>query len=291
MKIIFLLILTVTTVFSKLNVAVAYPYIEQLTKEIAKERVNVIPLSRGDWDPHFVVPKPSLVAGLRNADLLIVNGASLEIGWMPPLVNNANNAKIQPNAKGYLDLSAYIQLQDIPKRVNRSMGHVHAEGNPHFILDPHNIIKLAEVIMLKLSLLDATNKDFYQNNFKIFKLHWQKKLKLYERKMQKCQGMMVVQYHELFNYFLKRYKYKSYGNLEPLPGIAPSSKHTIGMINIIKKNKLKLILQDVYHEKKTAKFIAAKTDANVVVLPHDMGADGSESLEEFYNNIAKKICR
>jgi len=292
MKIIFLLILTVTTVFSKLNVAVAYPYIEQLTKEIAKERVNVIPLSRGDWDPHFVVPKPSLVAGLRNADLLIVNGASLEIGWMPPLVNNANNAKIQPNAKGYLDLSAYIQLQDIPKRVNRSMGHVHAEGNPHFILDPHNIIKLAEVIMLKLSLLDATNKDFYQNNFKIFKLHWQKKLKLYERKMQKCQGMMVVQYHELFNYFLRRYHITSLDNLEPLPGVSPSIKHTLDLVNIIAKNKVKYILQDVYHEHKTSTFLAQKTAAKVVDLPHDVGALGSvKTLDDFYDNLVDRLCK
>jgi len=292
MKIILLLVLTLSAVFAKMQVAVAYPYIEQLTYEIAKDRVDITLLSRGAWDPHFVVPKPSLIAGLRNADLLIVNGASLEIGWMPPLVNNANNAKIRPNAKGYLDLSQYIKLQDIPKSVNRSMGHVHEEGNPHFVLDPHNIIQLAEVVMLKLSLLDGSNKAFYQKNFKTFKAHWQKKLKVYDKKMRKCKGMMVVQYHELFNYFLRRYDIQSLDNLEPLPGISPSTKHTMELINNIPKNKVKYIIQDVYHEHKTASFIADKTDAKVIELPHDVGALKSvKTLDDFYDTLVNTTCK
>lgn len=292
MKILFLLVLTLSTVFAKLQVAVAYPYIEQLTYEIAKDRVDITLLSRGAWDPHFVVPKPSLIAGLRNADLLIVNGASLEIGWLPPLVNNANNAKIRPNAKGYLDLSAYVKLQDIPKSVNRSMGHVHAEGNPHFALDPHNITQLAVVIMIKLSLLDEENKDFYQKNFEVFETHWKKKLKLYEKKMQKCKGMKVLQYHELFNYFLRRYGIISLDNLEPLPGISPSTRHTLELVNTIAKNNVKYILQDVYHEHKTASFIAKKTDAKVIVLPHDVGALRSvKTLDDFYDTLVDKLCK
>lgn len=292
MKIILLLVLTLSAVFAKMQVAVAYPYIERLTKEIAKDRVDITLLSRGDWDPHFVVPKPSLIAGLRNADLLIVNGASLEIGWIPPLVNNANNAKIQVNAKGYLDLSAYIKLQDIPKSVNRSMGHVHEDGNPHFALDPHNIVKLAEVVMLKLSLLDAPNKDFYQKNFQAFEIHWQKKLKLYDKQMRKCKGMKVVQYHELFNYFLRRYDIASLDNLEPLPGISPSTKHTLDLVNIIAENKVKYILQDVYHEHKTSAFIAQKTGAKVVEMPHDVGALKSvKTLDDFYDTLVGKLCK
>jgi len=292
MKILFLLVLTLSTVFAKLQVAVAYPYIEQLTKEIAKDKVDITLLSRGAWDPHFVVPKPSLIAGLRNADLLIVNGASLEIGWMPPLVSNANNAKIQKNAKGYLDLSQYLKLQDIPKTVNRSMGHVHAEGNPHFALDPHNITQLAVVIMLKLSLLDEANKEFYQKNFEVFEAHWQKKLKLYEKKMQKCKGMKVVQYHELFNYFLRRYGITSIDNIEPLPGISPSTKHTLELIKMIKKNRVKYILQDVYHEHKTSAFIAKKSGAKVIEMPHDVGALPSvKTLDDFYDTLVDKLCK
>lgn len=291
MKIILMLVFFATALFSKMHVAVAYPYIEQLTQKIAKDKVEITLLSRGNWDPHYVVPKPSLIAGLRDSDLLILNGASLEIGWLPPLISSANNTKIQPNSKGYLDLSEYMQLQDIPKSVDRSMGHVHEEGNPHFALDPHNMIKLAEVIMLKLSLLDSANQEFYQKNFTAFKSHWQKKLRSYDKKMRACRGMKVVQYHELFNYFLRRYEISSLDNLEPLPGISPSAKHTLKLIKMIPEKKVKLLLQDVYHEHKTSAFIAKKTGAKVVELPHDVGAlKGTQTLEDFYDTLVGRIC-
>ena len=180
MRIILFFLVTFTALFAKLNVSVAYPYIEQLTKEVAQDKVNISLLSRGDWDPHFVVPKPSLVGKLSDADVLILNGASLEIGWLPPLMQSSNNAKIQKGTDGYVDLSEYIKLQDIPKSVDRSMGHVHEEGNPHFALDPHNMIPLAEVIMLTLSLHDDKNYSFYKKNFENFKSKWKKKLKQYD---------------------------------------------------------------------------------------------------------------
>lgn len=291
MRIIFLLLFGLTMLSAKMQVAVAYPYIEQLTKEIAKDRAEISLLSRGDWDPHYVVPKPSLVAKLRNSDLLILNGASLEIGWLPPLIKSANNAKIQPDSKGYLDLSSYVKLQDIPTSVDRSMGHVHEEGNPHFAMDPHNLIRLAEVIMLKLSLVDRDNHTFYKKNFDAFKVHWTKKVKIYDKKMKKCEGMKVVQYHELFNYFLKRYKISSIDNLEPIPGIKPNSKHAMKLINEIKEENVKLILQDVYHEHKTASFIAKKTGAKVVELPHDVGAlKGTQTLDRFYDTLVGRVC-
>lgn len=291
MRIILLLLVTFTALFAKLNVSVAYPYIEQLTKEVGHDKVKISLLSRGDWDPHFVVPKPSLVGKLRNADLLILNGASLEIGWLPPLIKSSNNPKVQKGADGYIDLSEYIKLQDIPKSVDRSMGHVHEEGNPHFALDPHNMIPLAEVIMLTLSLSDEKNYTFYKKNFESFKSRWQKKLKHYDAKMKKCQGMKVVQYHELFNYFLKHYGIKSIDNLEPIPGIKPNSKHALKLVNEIKDQNVKLILQDVYHEHKTAKFIAQKTGAKVVEIPHDVGAmKGTETLDRFFDTIVGRVC-
>lgn len=292
MKQLLLFLLLASSLFAKLNVTVAYPYIQEITKSIAQDRVKITSLAKGNWDPHFVVPKPSLVAYLRNSDLLILNGASLEIGWLNPLVKSANNPAIQKNAKGYLDLSHYIKLQDIPKSTDRSMGHVHAEGNPHFILDPHNVIKLGKVIMLKLALLDPKNQTFYQKNYAKFKAHWQQKLKALDKKMGKCRGMMVVQYHELFNYFLRRYSIQSIDNIEPLAGVSPNPKHTLKIIQEIKSNNVKLILQDVYHEHKTSKYIAQKTGVKVVDVPHDVGAmRGTGSLDKFYDKLVGQVCR
>lgn len=291
MRVVLLFILSASIAFAKLNVSVAYPYIEQLTKVIGKNKVKVSLLSRGDWDPHFVVPKPSLISKLRDSDLLILNGASLEIGWLPPLVQRSNNAKIQRGAKGYLDLSTYVKLQDIPKHVSRSMGHVHEEGNPHYALDPHNMIPLAEAIMLTLGLHDSKNYGFYKKNYEVFKRHWKKKLRFYGAKMKRCRGMKVVQYHELYNYFFKRYGIVSFDNLEPLPGIKPNSKHTLKLIEAMKKKGVKLIFQDVYHERKTAKFIANKTGARVVVAPHDVGAvKGIGTLDRLFDTLVRRVC-
>ena len=291
MRVFLFSILFVSSLFAKIEVAAAYPYIAELTKIVGDEKVEVAVLSRGDWDPHFVVPKPSLVSKLRNADLLILNGASLEIGWLPPLIGSANNAKIQKGADGYLELANYVKLQDIPGKVDRSMGHVHEEGNPHFALDPHNMIDLAEVIMLKLSLLDKANHAYYKKNFEAFRSRWTKRVAAYDAKMKRCEGMKVVQYHELFNYFLHRYKIESIDNLEPLPGIKPNSKHTLELIKEIKQNGIKLILQDVYHEHKTADFIAAKSGAKVVKLPHDVGAlKGAQTLDSFFDTLVSRVC-
>lgn len=291
MRIILLLLVAFSATYAKLNVSVAYPYIEQLTKVIAQDRVQLTVLSRGDWDPHFVVPKPSLVSKLRDSDILILNGASLEMGWLPPLIASSHNPNVQEGAKGYLELSEYVELQDIPNNVSRSMGHVHEEGNPHFALDPHNMIPLAEVIMLTLALHDKDNYSFYKKNFEVFKVHWKKKLKSYDAKMKKCKGMKVVQYHELYNYFLRRYGILSIDNLEPIPGIKPNSKHALKLINEIKEQDIKLILQDVYHEHKTAKFIAQKTGAKVVELPHDLGAvKGTKTIERFFDTLVRRVC-
>ena len=292
MRQLLLFLLLASSLFAKLNVTAAYPYIKEITHSIAQDRVKITALSKGNWDPHFVVPKPSLVAYLRDSDLLILNGASLEIGWLDPLIKSANNPTIQKNADGYLNLSEYIKLQDIPKSTNRSMGHVHAEGNPHFILDPHNVIKIAHIITLKLSQLDPGNKAYYQKNFANFKAHWQKKLKTYDKKMKKCKGMMVIQYHELFNYFLRRYGINSIDNIEPLAGVSPNPKHTLKLINTVKSNDVKLILQDVYHEHKTSQFISQKTGVKVVDMPHDVGAmRGTDSLDKFYDTLVGQVCR
>ncbi len=290
-KILLLTVLLTSIAFASLQVDTTYSTLGAVVKKIGGEAVHVNVLGSAKYDPHFIVPKPSLLAKLRRADLLIINGAGLEIGWLPPLLRSANNPKIQNGAQGFLDISHYIHMIDVPSSVSRAFGDVHAQGNPHYITDPHNILPIAKAIEQKLIQIDPKNETLYHQNYTAFSKEWKEYLKEYDKKMAMCKTKKVLQYHELFNYFLKRYNIKSYGNIEPLPGIAPSSKHTISLINTIKENGIKTILQDVYHEKKTAKFIASKTDAHIAVVPHDMGAKGSKTLQEFYNTIAQQICR
>lgn len=293
MKTIFLLTLLLNTIlFASLKIEATYTTLGSVAQKIGGDLVSVHILGSAKYDPHFIVPKPSLLSKLRRADLLIMNGGGLELGWLPPLIRSANNARIQVGAKGFLDMSHFINMIDVPTSVSRGFGDVHAQGNPHYSTDPYVIPIMARTIAKKLIELDVENKTTYESNLVHFLKDWQVYLNSFDAKMAICKNKKVIEYHELFNYFLKRYNFQSFGNIEPLPGIAPSSKHTIEIINTIKKNNIKIILQDVYHEKRTAAFIAKKTDAHVIVIPHDVQAiKSADTLEHFYDTIEKRICQ
>ena len=291
-KIILISLVLTTALFASMRVDTTYSTLGAITKRVGGDLVSVTVLGSSKYDPHFIVPKPSLLSKLRRADLLIMNGGGIELGWLPPLIQNAHNRKIQNGAKGLLDISHFIPMIDRPATVSRAFGDVHAQGNPHYSTDPHLVPIIAKAIAERLMQLDAENAGTYQKNLDTFIQKWQEYLKGYDRDLRSCKGKKVVQYHELYNYFLKRYGIESIGNIEPLPGIAPSSKHTLELLMKMRKNGVKTTLQDVYHEKRSAKFIAQKSDSKVAIVPHDVGSvKGSETLEKFYNIIAERICK
>lgn len=291
-KIVLLSLLLVSAAFAKIQVDTTYAALGEIVKRVGGENVKVTVLANSQYDPHFIVPKPSLLAKLRAADMLVINGGGLEIGWLPPLLRNANNGNINPGAKGFLDISHFIDLVNKPTTVSRGFGDVHPQGNPHYMTDPHMVTLVAKVIAKKLSIIDPLSSDAYSQNLEKFLNEWNGFLTKLDTKMQGCKAKKVIQYHELFNYFLKRYGLKNYADIEPLPGVSPSSRHTLSVIQTIRKNDIKTIIQDVYHERKTAKFIASKSGAKVVVLPHDVRAlDGTDTLEDFYRMIASKLCQ
>ena len=287
-----LIVLFSSVVFAKVNVATTYQYLGEVVKAIGADEVKVDVLSNPKLDPHFIVPKPSLIGKLRREDLLIINGGQLEIGWLPPLLKSANNGKINVGAEGFVDVSRVIHMIDKPKSVSRTYGDIHPDGNPHFVMDIHNIIPIAKLIARKLESIDAVHKSIYESNLKKFIKKYQALTKTLSRQIKSCKVNKVIQYHELFNYALHANGIRSVENIEPLPGISPSSKHTLALINLIKQKKIKTILQDVYHEKRTAQFIADKTGAKVHVVPHDVGAtDDANTLENFYKSIVKQLCQ
>lgn len=276
--------------FAKPNIVVSYPYIEDLVNKIGKDKVSVFAFSKGTQDPHFIVPKPSLIAKARNADLLILNGADLEVGWIPPIVKQASNPNIQSGSKGYLDLSKYINLIEKPSNLSRADGDVHPEGNPHFLLNPNNVLIISKVITKKLSELDPSNKQFYNANNLSFTKKWNEKLVIWNQKMKNSKVKKVIQYHKLYNYFLDRFKIKTVDTLEPLPGITPTSSHLAKVMDEIKTENVKLILQDVYHNSNSSKLVAERTNINYVLLPHDVGATtGAKDVFSLFDEIVDKF--
>jgi zinc/manganese transport system substrate-binding protein len=290
MKRLLLLALLPLTLLANLNVAVSYPYIGAIVKTIGGESIDVVVLAKGNWDPHFVVPRPSLISKVRVSDALIMNGGQLEIGWLPPLINRAGNTKTSPNAKSFLNLSHNVKLIHKPSDVDRAGGDVHPDGNPHFHLDPNNILLLAQVVKKFLISLDTQNSALYEENFKKFSSSWQSKLEEWNKKMADKKGLKVVQYHDNLAYFNEAYGLKSIATIEPLPGIPPSSRHTINLIKLIKEQKPCCILHDVYHSTKTAEFISNKTGIKVVLMPHDIGAlDNIEDLTSLFDYLTSAI--
>ena len=290
MKNILLLLLLPLALSAHLNIAVSYPYIGAITKEIGKDHVKTVVLAQGNWDPHFVVPRPSLISKLRSADALIMNGGQLEIGWLPPLIKRANNRKVIPSASTFLNLSHQIELIQKPTSVDRSQGDVHPDGNPHFHLDPNNVLLLARSISAFLSDMDREHRSIYAANLQAFEQAWQKEMKKWEEKMAPKKGMKVIQFHDNLAYFNQAYGLVNIGTIEPLPGIPPSSRHTMKLIEQIKREKPCCILHDVYHSTKTAEYISTKTGIKIILMPHDIGAlESIDSLIGLFDYLTSAV--
>ncbi|WP_321778216.1 metal ABC transporter substrate-binding protein [Sulfurimonas sp.] len=278
------------TLFAQINIAVSYPYIGAITKSIGGEHIKTVVLAKGNWDPHFVVPRPSLISKMRNADALIINGAQLEIGWIPALLRRAGNPKTNVGSESFLNLSHYVELLNKPISVNRAGGDIHPNGNPHFHLDPQNIIVLAKTIEKFLISLDSQHANIYKKNYEKFSTSWQEKMKTWHKKMLNKKGMKVIQFHNNLAYFNKAYGLVNIGTIEPLPGIPPSSRHIIKTIKLIKDEKPCCILHDVYHSTKTAEFISKKTGVKIILMPHDIGAlHNTEDLTSLFNYLTGAI--
>jgi zinc/manganese transport system substrate-binding protein len=291
LKIISLLFLCVQTAFtSRLHVVTTYQYIGDIAQRIGKDRVEVDALARGDYDPHYIIPKPSYIAKVRNADLLIINGAQLEIGWLPQIIRQANNGAVQPGERGFLDLSLYIHLIDVPTSVSRELGDVHPEGNPHFFLDPDNVPLIANAITRQLSALDPDNQIFYETNNKEFQVLWQQNMKVWEEKLKPLQGVKVVEYHKIFDYFLRRFGLILAGTVEPLPGIPPTTKHIAEVERLISGEQVKFILQDVYNPKDASAYLSKKLNIKLVVLPHDVGSvKEADDVFHVFDEIVRRL--
>ncbi|MFN8674722.1 MAG: zinc ABC transporter substrate-binding protein [Candidatus Sericytochromatia bacterium] len=278
--------------FSKTNVITSYQYIEDIVNKIGKDKVSVNALSKGANDPHFITPKPSLIAKARSADLLIINGGELEIGWIPPIIKQSNNSNIQINSKGFLDLSSGINLIEKSSSVSRAEGDVHSQGNPHFILNPDNVLLVSKMITKKLSELDSANKDFYKKNNDEFTKKWNEKLNIWNNKMKSSKNKKVIQYHKLYDYLLQKYQIKAVNTLEPLAGIPPTTKHLAKIIQEMKDENIKIIIQDVYHNQNSTKFVADKTQSNMIILPHDVGATAeAKDIFSLFDEITDKLSK
>jgi len=277
---------------ARTKIVVTYPYIASLVVEIAKDKADVSTLAKGDEDPHFVVPRPSFIGKLRQADLLIINGGSLEIGFVPPLIRQANNPKIMPGAEGFIDLSQSVELIEKPDKVSRSEGDIHPEGNPHFITDWHNVPALARAIADALVRADRGAASAYQKNLDAFLARWKVKSAEWDKRAEPLRGKAVIQYHRLFDYFVLRTGMRIVGELEPKPGIPPTSRHLEELIDANAAGTIYMIITDPYHERKSPEGLAKKMSVPWVVLPQDVAAvPAAKDIFSLYDTLLASVVK
>ena len=255
-----------------LNVITTTEDLASIAREVGGDKIKVESLSRGYQDPHFVEAKPSFVLKLNKADLLVVVGRELEIGWLPPLITQARNAKVQPGADGYLDASLTAKILEIPtSQITRAMGDVHPSGNPHFWLDPDNGKRVAKAIEKKLSTMDAANAASYAQREEDFERRLSAADKGWQAQMAAYKGVKIVTYHRSWPNFADHFGLDVMGYVEPKPGIPPSPSHTLELMKAMKEQGVKIILVEPYFDAKTPNSIARETGARVLVLPPSVG--------------------
>ncbi|HVD91717.1 MAG TPA: metal ABC transporter substrate-binding protein [Vicinamibacterales bacterium] len=266
------IVLSAAPARAALKVVATTQDLESLAKEVGGDKVETESLAKGYQDPHQVEPKPSFVLKLNKADLLIVVGRELEIGWLPPLINQARNPKIQPSADRYLDASNFAHILEIPTgQITRAMGDVHPQGNPHYWLSPENGRRIAQGIQKKLAEISPADAPYFAQRYADFDRRLGEAEKRWNAEMAPYRGTKIVTYHRSWPNFVETYGLNVVGYVEPKPGIPPSPSHTFELTQEMKKDNVKMIIIEPYFDSKTPNAIGRDTGAQVVTLAPSVG--------------------
>ena len=262
-----------------------------IAKAIGGQHIDVHSLTLGTRDPHYAVAKPSMIRRVFRADILMVIGADMEIGWLPPLLQSARNNRVQPGNPGYLDLSQSISLLgQLKGSVTRAMGDVHAKGNPHYWLDPRNGIRMAKLIANRLGQLDSEHANDYQTNFEMFEKEVNTKLIEWRNTLRYLKNKPVISYHTSFVYLASVFGFNIVDEVEPKPGIAPSASSLGNLISHIKKEQIKLLIIEPYYERRSARYLTEETGIQVAIVPQSVGAEsGIKTYIDLFDSIVKVL--
>ena len=264
-----------------LNVFACEPEWASLADELGGERVKTVSATTAYQDPHHIEARPSLIAKVRRADLLICSGADLEVGWLPLLQRQASNAKVLPNTPGYFEASAMVKRLDIPVKIDRSMGDIHAAGNPHVHLDPRRIQTIAKALQVRLIEIDPAGKDYYQQRFVNFNQRWQQAMNKWQHQASQLKGTRMVVHHRDWVYLFDWLGIEIAGALEPKPGLPTTASHLVSLKQTLKAKPAKMIVHTTYQNPRGAKRLSQLTGIPVVQLPYTVG--GAEQVKDLFS--------
>jgi zinc/manganese transport system substrate-binding protein len=285
-----MLAVTASIASAQVRVVTTTPDLASLAREIGGSAVSVTALAKPTEDPHFVDAKPSHILTLNRADVLIEGGAELELGWLPPLLENSRNSKISAGAPGRVVASEGIRMLEVPSSFDRSKGDVHSLGNPHFLADPVDAKIVAREIADHLRQVDPKNAATYAGNLSRFTARIDAKTAEWQRQLAPYRGSRIVTYHKDFVYFADRFGLKIIEELEPKPGISPSPSHLASVIGTMKAQNAHVILVQPYQRRKTAETVARQTGATVLDMPQQPGArPGTTTYFEMMDSLVTTL--
>lgn len=261
-----------------------------VAQEIGGDKVETTSATTPDQDVHYIQARPSLIAQMRRADLVFCTGADLEVGWLPVLLRQAGNGKVQPGQQGFLDASSAVQLLEVPTSVDRSQGDVHPFGNPHIQTDPRNIGKVAAAFAERIAKIDAPNAAFYAQRAKEFADSWNKSVEKWTALAKPLNGMQVITHHKSYVYMEHWLGIEDVGNLEPKPGIEPTPGHLAELLDQVQHKNLKAIVRSSYQDSRASDWLAGRTGVKAIVIPHTVrSVPGTDTLTQMFDVLVARL--
>ena len=272
-----------------LNVFACEPEWAALAKAIGGDRLTVYVATTAMQDPHHIQARPGLIAKARRADLLVCSGAELEIGWLPLLLRKSGNADVRPGQPGNFAAADYVQKYGVPEKLDRRLGDVHAEGNPHIHTSPENILLVAAALHQRIARLDPENADYYSSQYAVFEKHWQQQIKQWQQQTESLRGAKIITHHNYWTYLNEWAGMDVLATLEPVPGVSPSSSHLAKLKKQLSQQEIKMIIHVSYVSDRPSQWLAEQTGAPVVALPATVDFQGGQTLSQWFDEVVQQL--
>ncbi|MDP1997472.1 MAG: zinc ABC transporter substrate-binding protein [Gallionella sp.] len=285
----FLLSLLSGNAHAALNVFACEPEWAALTQQLAGDKASLYTATGALQDPHHIEARPSLIAKARRADLVVCTGAELEIAWLPVILRESGNNTIQPGSSGYFEAAQYVAMLEVPARLDRADGDVHALGNPHIQTDARNFLPIAEALGKRLMQLDPANAAYYQQRLTEFNQQWRAAIAKWEQQAEPLKGVPVIVQHKGFPYLNNWLGLKEVAALEPKPGMEPSAAHLGQVLNELRQHPARMVLRAAYQDARPSEWIAERAHISAVIVPYSVG--GTPQATDLFTMFDDTIAR
>lgn len=272
-----------------LNIFACEPEWGALAKEIAGEQASIYVATNAQQDPHRIEARPSLIARARSADLMVCTGAELEIGWLPLVQTQSGNQKIQAGQPGYFEAGREVVMLEVPQRVDRALGDVHAAGNPHIQLDPHNIARIGSALSARMAQLDPIEAGQYRARTKAFLERWNQAITRWEQQAPPLKGLTIVVYHKNMSYLVRWLGMREVGAIEPKPGLPPTTAHLSDLLMGLAREPAKAVVRAAYNEPRAAEWLSERARIPAITLPFTVG--GNDKAQDLFGLFDDTLSR